>query len=77
MIANRFVLAASMVVLVAMSGHAYAGTTISDKRYWPDEVGTTDQSTALRRENAFGLAGTRGDIEATEPSYRGGPKEND
>lgn len=28
MIAERFVLAASMVVLVAMSGHAYAGSDI-------------------------------------------------
>jgi len=35
---KRFVLATSTMVFVAMSAQAYAGTTISDKRYWPSEA---------------------------------------
>jgi hypothetical protein len=54
MITKRFVLATSMIVFVAMSGQAYAGTTISDNRYWPSEVSSADQNPVQRPENAFG-----------------------
>ena len=73
---KNFVLVTSIVALVAMSGHAHAGTTISDKRYWPSEVNTADQTTVQHPENAFALARTPEGIEATGPRYQGGPKEN-
>ena len=77
MITRRFVLATSMTLFVAMSGHAYAGTTISDMRYWPSEVSAADQNAVPRSENAFDSAQTPRAIEAMGPSYRGGPKVND
>jgi hypothetical protein len=37
---KKFLLALSLSLpLAAISVAAYAGTTISDKRYWPNEVG--------------------------------------
>jgi hypothetical protein len=77
MITKRFVLATSMMVFVALSGQAYAGTTISDKRYWPSEMSSADQDAVQRAENAFDSAATPPAIETTGRSYRGGPKEND
>jgi len=77
MITKRFILATSMIVFVAISGQAYAGATISDKRYWPSEASSADQYAVQRPENAFGSAEAPREIEATEQSYHGGPKEND
>jgi hypothetical protein len=74
MITKRFVLAASMMALVAMSGQAFAGTTISDTRYWPSEASSAAQNAVQRPENAFDSAATPRGIEATERSYQGGPK---
>ncbi len=75
MVTKRFVLATSIMVFVAISGQAYAGTTISDKRYWPSEVGPA-QNAVQRPENAFASAGTPQGIEAVDQSYQGGPKGN-
>ena len=77
MITKRFVLATSLMVLVALSGQVYAGTTISDKRYWPSEVSMADQNAVRRPENAFDSAEMPRGTEAPGPSYHGGPKEND
>jgi hypothetical protein len=74
MITKRFVLAASMMVLV--TGQAYAGTTISDKRYWPSEASSADQNAVKGSENAFDSMEMPRGIEAPGPSYRGGPKES-
>ena len=76
MITKRFILATSMIVFVAISGQAYAGTTISDKRYWPSEVSSANQNAVQRPENAFDSAETPRRIAAPGPSYRGGPKES-
>lgn len=76
MITKRFVLATSMMMFVAMSGQAYAGTTISDKRYWPSEVNSAAQNTIQRPENAADSAQTPRGIEPAEQSYQGGPKGN-
>ena len=77
MITKRFVLATSMMVLLAMSGRAYAGATISDTRYWPSEASSADQSAVQRPENAFASAETPRAIETTGPVYQGGPKGNE
>ena len=74
MTTKRFVLATSMMMLVAMSGQAYAGATISDTRYWPSEATSAHQIAVQRAENAS--AETPQAIEATEQSYQGGPKGN-
>jgi hypothetical protein len=77
MITKNFVLATATVVFVAMSGQAYAGTTISDTRYWPSEAYPTVQNAVQRPENAFYSAETPKAIVATEQSYQGGPKGSD
>jgi len=76
MTTKRFVLATSMMVFVAMSGQAYAGTTISDKRYWPSQVNSAGQNMVQRPENAFDSSQTPRGIEATGHRYHGGPKVN-
>ena len=73
---RRFVLATSMMVLVAISGQAYAGTTVSDKRYWPSDASSADQNPVRRAESAFASAGTSRADQVTERSYQGGPKVN-
>jgi len=77
MITKRLVLAASMMVFIAMAGQAYAGTTISDTRYWPSEASSAAHSAVRSPENAFASTETPQGIEATGPSYHGGPKVND
>ena len=73
---KHFVLATSMMVLVAMSGQAYAGTTISDTRYWPSEASSVEQHPVQRTENAFASVETPRANQAPERSYQGGPKVN-
>jgi hypothetical protein len=76
MTTKRFVLATTMMMLVAMSGQALAGATISDKRYWPGELGATHQNTIQRPENAFGSAEPPQETEPADQPYQGGPKGN-
>ena len=38
---RKHLLTISMLTLMAMSAVAHAGTTISDKRYWPNETRST------------------------------------
>ena len=72
---KRFVQAAVVTTFIAISGQAYAGTTISDKRYWPSEVGPA-QNAVQRPENAFYFGERPQASVATAPSYQGGPKGN-
>jgi hypothetical protein len=73
---KHLVLATSMMVLVAMSGQAYAGTTISDSRYWPSEASSAEQNPA-QRANVFTSAATPQANQASDSSYQGGPKASD
>ena len=73
---KHLILATSMMVLVAMSGQAYAGTTISDTRYWPSEASSAEQN-PVQRANAFALVATPQADQAPDWSYQGGPKAND
>jgi hypothetical protein len=75
MITKRFAAALPAIVFIAMSSQAYAGATISDKRYWPDEVGPVQPS-----DSDFGRAMPSASPPAIEPDeqrYHGGPKSND
>jgi hypothetical protein len=76
MITKRLVLATSAMVFLAMAGQAYAGTTISDTRYWPSEVRSTNQSAVQRAENAFASVQTPRGIDIARQPYQGGPKGN-
>jgi hypothetical protein len=72
---KRFVLATAMIVFVAMSGQAYAGTTISDTRYWPSEASSADQNAVHHSENAFYSA--QATVATAAQTYQGGPKGSD
>jgi hypothetical protein len=74
MIAKRFVLATSAMVLIAVSGQALASVTISGERYWPDEINSAGLNAVHRPENDSYSAVTLRGIEASRQSYRGGPK---
>jgi hypothetical protein len=76
MIKKRLVLATSAMVFLAIAGQAYAGTTISDTRYWPSEVRSANQSAVQRAENVFDAVQTPRGIEFTRQAYQGGPKGN-
>jgi hypothetical protein len=74
---KRFVQAAAVTAFIAMSGQAYAGTTISDTRYWPSEASSAGQNAVQSSENAFYFADKPQASVATAPLYQGGPKGND
>ena len=61
--------------LEAMSATANAGATISDKRYWPSEVGPSAYRTVSTQHaprDAFAAIGQTS--ESSGPRYLGGPK---
>jgi hypothetical protein len=74
---KRFVQAAAVMAFIAISGQAYAGTTISDTRYWPSEASSAGQNAVQRPENAFYFARRPQATVTTAPFYQGGPKGND
>ena len=73
---TRPVLAISLLAsLVAMSATANAGATISDKRYWPSEVGPSAYRAVNAQHaphDAFAAIGQTS--ESSGPRYLGGPK---
>lgn len=44
---RKYLLTISMLSLVAMSAAAHAGTTISDKRYWPNDARASSYTDGL------------------------------
>jgi hypothetical protein len=74
---ERFALATLIAAFVAVSGQAYAGATISDQRYWPNEVGPSKQNVVHHPENAFDSAMPKPPVERNQHRYEGGPKSND
>ncbi|KJC37541.1 hypothetical protein UB31_35050 [Bradyrhizobium sp. LTSP849] len=79
------VLAFSVLASLMASATANAGTTISDQRYWPNEVGSGSyhaRTTQHPAHDAFAAAGTAispamsapRDIDASATRYVGGPK---
>jgi hypothetical protein len=63
-------LTASVMILLAISGHA------SRAQYLPVATGRSDQQHAIRAFNAFHQASTR-TVERIAHRYHGGPKSND
>jgi hypothetical protein len=73
---KNLVLAASMTMLMTLSGQALAGqalarTATADERYWPEATAPSHQ-----HFNAFGSA-TAQTVEPNAHRYHGGPKSND
>ena len=84
MLTKRLFTIALLLPLVAVSATAHAGSTISDKSYWPSEARQSDRAVGLRRDLnsafAYDQAGSRPQL-ATNPNdggsawhYQGGPK---
>ena len=72
MTTKRLLLSASLAFAV-ISSPAFAGTTISDQRYWPDEAHAAAMSAAALPQNAFDSVAAP---QRTEQSHRyeGGPR---
>jgi hypothetical protein len=71
---KNLVLAASITMLVAISGQAFARTAATNERYWPEATGASDRQML----NAFDDSAMA--TQADEPNahrYYGGPKSND
>lgn len=82
MFRKHLFIAASLLPLMALSGVAYAGPTITDKRYWPNEArssgsyGQTDPYTARALESRTPRAQVAPAPIGGRPNcrYLGGPK---
>jgi hypothetical protein len=71
---KNLALAASIMMLVTISGQAMAGTAAPKARYWPETTAPSDRQ-AVQAFNAFGPA-----TQTAAPNthrYHGGPKYND
>jgi P pilus assembly chaperone PapD len=69
-------LTVAILALTAVSGPAFAGVTISDQRYWPDEAHAAVASDVTQPENAYASATTAPPVEHAS-RYEGGPKADD
>jgi hypothetical protein len=76
---KHITLTALVILTVAASGQAYAGTIISDQRYWPSEAQRMSQPSATRPLDAFDalVPTTAQPAQADSHRYHGGPKDND
>ena len=73
---KNLALAASMTMLIALSGQALAGTATPNARYRPEATGRSDRQMVP----AFKVSGSAMATQAVEPNahrYHGGPKSND
>jgi hypothetical protein len=73
---KNLALTASIIMLVAISGQAFARATGSNARYWPEAASSSDQQ-AVRAYNAFAPAMAAPAVEPNTHRYEGGPKSND
>jgi len=72
---KNLALAASIMMLVAISGQAFAGTAAPKARYWPKVTDPSDRQ--LRQAfNAFDPAMVTEMVEPNAHPYHGGPKSN-
>jgi hypothetical protein len=73
---KNLALAASVVMLVAISGQAFAATAAPNSRYWPETTGPYNP----QAENSFNAFDSTMTTQTAEPNayrYHGGPKAND
>jgi hypothetical protein len=73
---NNLVLAASMTMLITLSGQALAGTATPNARYRPEATARSDRQMVP----AFNVSGSAMATQTVQPNahrYHGGPKSND
>ncbi len=73
---KNLALAASIMMLTAISGQAFAQTASPNGRYWPVATGPSDRQ-AVYAFNAFDPATAAQTAEPSAYRYHGGPKSND
>lgn len=86
MLAKRLLTISLLLPLVAISATAHAGSTITDKSYWPSEARQSAQiGTVGSPENAYSAFAYDGPVSSLHPAantnndgsawrYQGGPK---
>jgi hypothetical protein len=73
---KNLTLAASMMMLVAISGPAIAGTAAPHAHHWPEATSASSRQ-ALQAFDAFNPAMATQPVEPNAHRYEGGPKSND
>jgi hypothetical protein len=73
---KNFALAASIMMLITISGQASADTAPKSARYWSQATGPSDRQ-EVNAINAFDLAVASQSTEPNAYRYHGGPKSND
>lgn len=81
-ISRRWIFTTSLLLpLLAVSANAYAGSTISDRSYWPNEARADTLQVPGDVASAYAFAGPA--VRMTpmfnsdlSPRYQGGPKSN-
>ena len=73
---KNLALAASIAMLVAISGQAFAGTAAPNARHRAEATGLSDQQ-AVNTFNAFDPEMATQTVEPNAHPYHGGPKYND
>lgn len=70
---RTLMLAVTIAAGLALNGAAFAGPTITDKRYWPNEAQANTATKAFASGNQAGQSQSK----ATKVCrYQGGPKSN-
>jgi len=73
---KNLALAASITMLIAISGQAFADTASPNARYWSNATGSSDRQ-VVNAFNAFDPAMAAQTAEPNAYRYHGGPKSND
>ncbi len=73
---KNLALAASVMLLVAISGQAFAQTGAPNARYWPEATRPSDRQAAYAFNAFDSMTATQTD-ESNAYRYHGGPKYND
>jgi hypothetical protein len=73
---KNLALAASITMLVVISGEAFAATA-PNARYWSETTGPSDRQQTADAFNAFDMALATQTDESDAHRYHGGPKSND
>lgn len=78
MLTKRLLSISLLLPLVAISATAHAGSTITDKSYWPNEarpaVHVTTGASQNKLRDAFASSATLADESGNAWRYQGGPK---
>ena len=73
---KNLALVASIMMLAAISGQAFADTAAPTARYWPEATGPSDRQ-VVYAFSAFDPAMATQTAEPNAYRYHGGPKSND